>query len=498
MIPIPEAFSYVRVLGVFGLLLFVLPMLADRPADAAGRRAGSIFFRAAGAFVRACFLIALLAVALGRFRLSFPGTIITFYLAALAIVALLRRRKGLRPLEAIHNAVYRAMLLVENSGVRAGFLRRLASIVRARPIPASAALFALLVGVTAVQRTWFALHNARFTRSETYDRALALGELVNSGARGVEASAALLAPVVCLTGFDPATVIRFTGPIFAILLAAAVALCAFRICGRFWVAWVAFGLVAAAPLVLGERNPGEVPREQIAALFALLGITFAFDDVITTLLAAVLTLAIEPGAGIVVLFLLACVAAAAAVGKTIETLPSVLRILVTPCIVAALIAVPSSMIGQEAPDGPFQYEAAAQACLRIRYGFPRNSWLVISPGYERAFTADYGWHMELLSFATNFTPDQVENPAFRFSWPVHDVFVFVEKQPLCEAEPVTRGAPWNPAVRRGPAGCRVDPARASLEFDAAEMIAAYSRHRRNVSVFQDDEHLTVYHIELSK
>jgi hypothetical protein len=176
----------------------------------------------------------------------------------------------------------------------------------------------------------------------------------------------------------------------------------------------------------------------------------------------------------------------------------VLRILVTPCIVAALSAVPSSMIGQEAPDGPFQYEAAAQACLRIRYGFPRNSWLVISPGYERAFTADYGWHMELLSFVTNFTPDQVENPAFRFSWPVHDVFVFVEKQPLCEAEPVTRGAPWNPAVRRGPAGCRVGPARASLEFDAAEMTAAYSRHRRNVSVFQDDEHLTVYHIELSK
>jgi hypothetical protein len=517
MIPVLESFSYVRVLGVFGLLLVVLPMIADRPedsaADSANERSGALFMRAASAFVRACFLIELLAVALGRFRLSYPGTIITCYLAALAMVALICRRKTLRPRELIHQAVYRAMVLMDGAGVGAGLARRLAVMAREKLarektagkfIPASFALFALLVGVTALERTWFAVHDARFTRSETYDRALALGEMVNSGARGVEASVALLAPVVCLTGLDPATVIRFTGPIFAILLAAAAALCAFRICGRFWVAYLAFGLVAAAPLLLGESNPGEVPREQIAALFALLGATFAFDGAVTALMAAALTIGIEPRAGVVVLSLIACVAVSAALGKLIEALPSGLRILVTPCIVAALIAVPSSMIGRETPDGPFQYESAAQACLKIRYGFPRNSWLVISPGYERAFTADYGWHMELLSFVTNYTPDQVENPSFRFGWPVQDVFVLVEKQPLCAVEPavqsgaaIMRMAHWNSAAH-GPAGCKVDPARASLEFDAAEIIAGYARHRSNVSIFQEDEHLTVYRLDLSK
>jgi hypothetical protein len=233
----------------------------------------------------------------------------------------------------------------------------------------------------------------------------------------------------------------------------------------------------------------------------LLAITFAFDDVATALMAAVLTVAIEPRAGVPALLLLACVVISATLGKMIEAVPRILRVLVTPCIVAALIAVPSSMIGRDAPDGPFQYEAAAQACLRIRHEFPRNSWLVISPGYERAFTADYGWHMELLSFVTDFTPDRVENAAFRFTWPVSDVFIFVEKRPLCAAQSgpaITRIAMWNLGSHPDAASCRVDPAHASLEFDAAEIIASYARDRRNVSIFQDDEHLTVYHLDLSR
>jgi hypothetical protein len=505
MTPALELFSYGRVLGVFALALFVLPMMADRPAGSASQRPGDFFMRAASAFVRASFVIWLLAAVLGRFRLSFPGTIVTCYVLALAIFALVRRRKSIRPRELIHNVVYRAMMLIERAGIEAGSVRRLASMVCTKGIPASVAVFALLVGVTAVERSWFAVNDARFTRSETYDRTLALEEVMSSGARGVDASVAPLAPVVCLTGLDPATVIRFTGPIFAILLGAAVALCAFRLCGRFWVAYVAFGLAAALPLVLGESNPGEVPREQIAALFALLAITFAFEDAITTLMAALLTVAIEPHAGVAVLLLLACVVISATLGRLIEALPRSLRILVTPCIVAALIAVPASTIGSEAPDGPFQYEAAAQASLRIRYEFPRNSWLVISPGYERAFTADYGWHMELLSFVTNYTPDQVENAAFRFGWPVRDVFLFVEKRPLCAVQPaaesgaaITRIATWILVPHADSADCRVDPGHASLEFDAAELIASYARNRRNVSIFQDGDDLTVYHIDLSK
>ena len=52
-------------------------------------------------------------------------------------------------------------------------------------------------------------------------------------------------------------------------------------------------------------------RKQIAALFALLGITFAFDNVVTALMAVIMTLAIDPRAGLAVLFLLACVVVAA-------------------------------------------------------------------------------------------------------------------------------------------------------------------------------------------
>ena len=109
--------------------------------------------------------------------------------------------------------------------------------------------------------------------------------------------------------------------------------------------------------------------------------------------------------------------------------------------------------------------------------------------------------MELLSFVTNYTPDQVENAAFRFGWPVRDVFLFVEKRPLCAVQPaaaITRIATWNLVPHGDSASCRVDPAHASLEFDAAELIASYARNRRNVSIFQDGDDFTVYHIDLSK
>src|SRR4051812_31364833 len=191
MTAVLEAFSYGRVLGVFAALLFAAPMMAetaekaDRPADPGKRRPGDVFMRAARAFVRACFLIELLALALGWFRLSFPATIITCYLAAMAAIALFRRRKSLNFRELMHDAVLRAMVALESTGVKAMPARALTSLARAKFLPAHVALFAVLVGVTGLERTWFALHDARFTGSETYDRALALGEMVNSGARGM-------------------------------------------------------------------------------------------------------------------------------------------------------------------------------------------------------------------------------------------------------------------------------------------------------------------------
>ena len=63
---------------------------------------------------------------------------------------------------------------------------------------------------------------------------------------------------------------------------------------------------------------------------------------------------------------------------------------------------------------------------------------------------------------------------------------------------ITRIATWILVPHADSADCRVDPGHASLEFDAAELMASYARNRRNVSIFQDGDDFTVYHIDLSK
>jgi hypothetical protein len=144
-----------------------------------------------------------------------------------------------------------------------------------------------------------------------------------------------------------------------------------------------------------------------------------------------------------------------------------------------------------------QHESAARLCDRIKRHFHRKEWIIVSPFQELAFTYGLGWHVELSEFVSQFTMDQVSDPGFTLPYDCPDVFFFVERKPISPgARPGGHGVVWrySPAESADwSAFLYTDPVgRSSLEYRAAMLLAAYTRHHRNMSVFYEDEDLVVF------
>jgi hypothetical protein len=146
-----------------------------------------------------------------------------------------------------------------------------------------------------------------------------------------------------------------------------------------------------------------------------------------------------------------------------------------------------------------QYESAARTCKKITRDFHRNEWLIVSPFQELALTYGHGWHTELSEFVTKFRQADVSKASFSFPYEMPDVFFFVERRPLRLGsrngtyEPVWRYAPaeaseWSTFLNGDPNG------RASLEYQAAEMLNTYLSTHKNLSLFYQDDNLSVYHL----
>jgi hypothetical protein len=129
---------------------------------------------------------------------------------------------------------------------------------------------------------------------------------------------------------------------------------------------------------------------------------------------------------------------------------------------------------------------------RIARDFRTNDWIVVSPGLEVAQIYGRGWHVELADFVEAHREDQVADPGFQFPYASQSVFVFVEKQVLDQpAFSFARDAgtaPYYYTTRLG---------RASLEFRAARLMAAYQGSHRNVAIYYEDDDLIVYRIARS-
>lgn len=451
----------------------------------------------AASFVRASLFTEVTTLILGSIRLCLPGSLAAAYI--LFLLARMYHSGTLRPLRNSHwlRAQFHRLVVFADRLSSAPW--RLSSTgfrhVSCRPVDcAGLARFksaGRFLALTAAAACLYPLSYARLLNPDMYSRALELQKLALGQPSAPDGSVTLLAPVAFLSACDGATVVRFAGPLFAALLALTAFVVVLRLTGSSPAGLTAAGVVVALAAFI---NAGQLQASGMASIFWLLGILFWRASRADAMWCVALALLIEPIPGRDTILYPAIPPVIVLLSRSSRLILRSLeatRIPVTAAAIACLIYVPLKSANH---DGPYEYESAARAVSRIAREFPHNRWLVIAPVQELAFTYGRGWHTQLSEFVSKYSLDQVGRPGFHFRFPVTDTFVFVEKQPLVSQATGTGLWALGPRFDPAMAPYQVRLSRASMEFEAGRLLAAYRSHHPGVRVFVEDKNLIVYRI----
>lgn len=482
-IAISNAFDLVRLTLVFVLVYVLLPGLALR----AGRARRPWYDDAVAGFVRVSFLFQVAAMILGAWKLCLPGSMGGLYAIWLAATAAFAAKKYV-VFDAIPGTEALLPMLRWADGEEPGpvkAVRRLAGRMRQTPLPA---IFAVLVLACFLQTAWLPLHHMRFVNPESYGRALSLQSLTMGQQWNGDWTVAWLSPLVFFGGLDAATVVRWSGPIVAALMLLAVGYWTWRTTGRFATAYCAAGLMALFYLAWGLDHLAEPGGVAIASLFWVLALGLANMYRGDAAMAALIALLISRSLPLPLIPAMLAVMLAAGGVRCLAFVPVRFRqaAALAPALSFAMVAFTTP---RAEPQHGAQYEEAARVAYRIAREFRQNDWILVSPGHEVPLIFGRGWHVELSDFVARFTPEQLAAKGFRLPYEAGNVFVFVEKRPLERAAFQSAGdgreASYYYDTKMG---------RASLEFQAARLMAAYARNHRDATVYHEDEELLVYRV----
>lgn len=448
------AFELLRLFAAFSAIFVVIPRLIFGPGLARG-------------FVHAAFFLQAAAMIFGDWKLFLPGSAAGLYLLwALSAALWVRRHRSL----AIADRIARVVRWIEQPA-----MLRLGHNLASPWIAAIAVISAAL----ALRSAWFALHNVRLLRLESYSRSISLHTLMRGELWDHDSSVALLAPLAWLSGLTPDQVIRFSGALVAAALTLAIAFAGWRrlgsTSGAIWSAAIFAGTMIVFNLAPSEPSGAGWSAILVILAFGLAGEAWGAAG-IALVTAALIHFGLSPVLlpAALALILASLIPASAGRVPAFAALPVILLAMLVPPRGAAL---------------EHQYEAAARAAHRIAREFRTNDWIVVSPGLEVAQTYGRGWHFELADFVEAHSESQVAAPDFQFPYAAQSIFVFVEKQVL--AQPAfsfahdAGSAPYYYTTRLG---------RASLQFRAARLMAAYTTSHE-ASVYYEDDDLIVYRIE---
>ena len=453
------ALELIRLAAALAAILVLIPWLIFRRPTAR-------------AVVHAAFLLQIAAMVLGDWKLYLPGAACALYLTWCGATAwILRRRENF----AVARSVSRWAERLEKQDIS------LAPRAIWRGVFGSGAVagVAAIAAAVALRAAWFALHNVRLLRLESYTRAISLHSLMRGDAWDHDPSVALLAPLAWLSGLMPDQVIRYSGALVAAGLILATAFAGWRRLktseGAVVSAAILAGLLMALNLV-----PSEPTGAEWSAIFVILAAGLAGEEwgtaALSLLTAALIHLGLSP------LLLLVALALTLA-----SMMPAVLGR--APALAALAVIMAAMLIQPRGAAPEHQYEAAARVAHRIAGEFRVNDWIVISPGLEVVQTYGRGWHVELADFVNEHSEAQVSQADFRFPYAAQSVFVFVEKrvleQPAFSFAHDGGAAPYYYSTRLG---------RASLEYRAARVMASYVGTHRDAAVYYEDDDLIVYRI----
>ena len=469
----------IRVVLAMGLLYVLLPLLAVKAGDKWRGPWGALIVPST---LRTVLVFEFACILLGTWRLCFPGIVLSIYTLWLGTTVMLAsRRRWVYDGSAWKSGYGKFWQWVDRRGDAGNMLDRVIF------VPQTAVLLGLILTGASAQFLWYPLTNYRFLGIQTYARVISLQTLVAGNAWNADGSVAFLAPVVFLSGLDAATVIRLSAPVFFALLMGAVAWCAFQYSHALWCSTFAAGIFWLYTRNFGIDSVGEPAGAEISAFFLVLAAASIRRSPGYAACAAVLAWLIEPSYPGILLAALACIFVALLVYWCYSRAPRLARQTVATAFLFVLGLSLNSALRSAPADGPYEYESSARMAAAIAREFPRNQWVLVSPVHEAAYSYGRGWHVELTDFVQTFSDAKLANPEFHFPYQVDNIFVFVEKRPLPQvAKLVLPGSP------RGSFFYSTSSGRASLEFQAARLMAAYSSSHSNIRVFFEDKDLIIY------
>ena len=474
-------FAAIRILAAF-VIAYLLPSLLRQR-----RRAGSgewwLVLLEGFALTTAC--IEVFALTLSAIGLPYAGSLMALWLVIVALAAFGVRGAYLRPL------LFKVLRRIESGHAS------LSGLPQWKAVPSPALLGVVLFLAIFLQRAWFSLNYWRFEMLEGYERTFSLFQIVTGGAVNGNPSLPLLAPLMFIGGLDAASVVRFADPLFSTLGCVAAGLCAFALSKRYSAAFLAVALVAVLPALTQASMERPGAAQQMAMLFWLITATLACQRRLSALGSGLTAVLIGGSSALGPLLALTCVVSALAIDRASWRAPAWFAVPARAAVALCIGAVLMMEATRPVPDGPHQYESAAIAAEQIARTFPRGQWFVISPTHELTSVLGRGWHIELIDFLKEYSEEVVAPPNFKFPWEAN-IFIFAERQPLTRLN--DRGGLYHGGHGMATIGERsvlsygTPLGRADTQFRLARLIAAYASSHDNVSIYHQDDKLTVYRI----
>lgn len=145
-----------------------------------------------------------------------------------------------------------------------------------------------------------------------------------------------------------------------------------------------------------------------------------------------------------------------------------------------------------------EYDAAAEAYLRIEADLPYSDWTIVAPSEQYQQAVGIGWQYELLRFVQDFDLTEADDPTFQLPIPTHNIFVFVEKRSLLDQQDTLAVDADAQLAPEGPDPYteyyRSASQRALLEAKISRWMEHYLKSHSGVSIYYEDENLRIYQI----
>lgn len=486
---------FFRVLAAFLLVYLAVPLCAKlrRPTGDSSHAWNCAEWpeHLLAAFVQASFFAGALCVILGRWRMCLPG-LTTVLCLGLVLFGIVRRFGNVESIS-IGWSWLLVLLKEETTSTLATPLTAWHEV--SRRIPQAAKMFATLALVLLFFLVRGALEQTRFTFPESYARSISMANLNEGLPWQPDGSVAFLAPLLPFSGVGAASIVRFTGPLFLCTLALLLSFAIFKATRKPIYPTLAL-MVCVALAAIGLFQTGEAVPRTLACTYALAGGLLWLPKPLSAIMALLTAWMISPtDSSILIYSALMALATGVAFSRKVRWFSPGLTVF---CCAAAILLLRPNV--QAAVPAAAQYESAARNCLSIARQFAKNEWLIVSPSEELAFIIGQGWHLELSEVVSRYSATEVEKQAFRFPYPTPNIFFFVERRPLLSSSnQADAQAQWaySPVESSDWATYlyKTQTGRNLLEYRAAELMAAYAKTHQNLSVYYQDQVLTIYHLQ---